>query len=309
MDWTELSLNTNALGAEVVSEYLCANGAKGTQIIDRADIPDPDKPHGYWELIDPMLLDDMPESVVVKAWFPKDKDILSLLEGVRTLPALCGFDLGSLSPSYQQVAEKDWSEYWKQFYKPFRMGQRLVVKPSWEDYQAEKQDLVMELDPGMAFGTGSHETTALCVELIEQYAAGGSFLDIGTGSGILSIAAAKLGVQPITAVDIDPVAVEVARENVRRNGLDKKITVIQGDLTQGLDGVYDMAVANILADVILILLPSLRLVLKPGGIFLCSGVIKDREQDVLDGLQQWGYTVLTTRQKKDWCAIAAKRDA
>ena len=309
MDWTELSLYTNSVGAEVVSEYLRRNGAKGTQIIDRADIPDPDKPHGYWELIDRKLLDDMPEDVVVKAWFPKDKDIPSLLEGGQALPALCGFDLGSLTPSFQQVAEKDWSEYWKQFYKPFRMGERLVVKPSWETYEAQPDDLVMELDPGMAFGTGTHETTALCVEMIEQYAAGGSFLDIGAGSGILSIAAAKLGVAPVTAVDIDPMAVEVARENVRRNGLSDTISVIQGDLTQGLDKVYDMAAANILADVILLLLPSLHLVLKPGGVFLCSGIIKDREQDVLEGLKEHGYTVLETRQKKDWCAIAAKRDA
>lgn len=309
MDWTELSLTTNSLGAEIVSEYLCAHGAKGTQIIDRKDIPDPDKPHGYWELIDRKLLDDMPEDVVVKAWFSMDQNIPALIEGVQALPALCGLDLGDLKPSFNQVAEKDWAECWKQYYKPFRLGKRLVVKPSWEEYHALPGDLLMELDPGMAFGTGSHETTALCVELIEKYAQGGSLVDIGTGSGILSIAAARLGVSPVTAVDIDPVAVKVARENVRRNGLEKEIAVFQGDLTQGLYKVHDMAVANILADVILLLLPSLHLVLKKGGIFLCSGIIKDREQDVLDALKQGGYTVLETQHKKDWCAIAAKRDA
>ena len=310
MDWIEVSATTNTEGADVVSAFLIQAGAKGTQILDRADIPAPGEQRGYWELIDASLLDGMPEDVVVKAWFPEGSDLQSLREGLLALPALAGFNLGALQLSLDTVEEKDWAENWKQYYKPFRLGKRLVVKPGWESYQPEDDDLVLELDPGMAFGTGSHETTALCARMLEDYVQDGSLLDVGTGSGILSIAAAKLGADKVLAVDIDPVAVEVARENVRRNGLGDAITVIEGDLTKGLDAVFDVAVANILADVILMLLVPLRQHLKPGGIFLSSGIIGDREKDVLHGLQQAGYKVLETRRQGDWCAVAAqKQDA
>ncbi len=307
MDWTELAVSTNALGADIVSEFFIARGAKGTQIIDRADVPDPSKPHGYWELIDPSLMDSMPEDVQVKAWFPKDTDWPALKEGLSALPALAGFDLGALTLDSSQVKEEDWADNWKRYYKPLKLGKSLVVKPSWEQYTPQAGEHILALDPGMAFGTGSHETTSLCVEMIEDYPCEGSFLDIGTGSGILSIAAGMLGAKDILAVDIDPVAVEVARENVSRNGLDGVVTVKQGDLTQGLHQVFDMAVANILADVILMLLKPLKNHLKEGGVFLCSGIIADREQDVSQGLIEQGYTILETRRKGDWVALAAKR--
>lgn len=306
MDWTQMTVSTNSQGADIVSEFLMSQGAKGTQIVDRADIPDPGKPHGYWELIDVNLLESMPQDVQVKAWFPGEADLPRIARQLTELPALAGFDLGTLGVAYADVQEKDWAEHWKQYYKPFSMGDTLVVKPSWEPYAPQEGEKVMELDPGMAFGTGSHETTALCVELMDAYPCEGSFLDIGTGSGILSIAAGLLGAKEVWAVDIDPVAVEVARDNVKRNGLEDVVTVRQGDLTQGLNQVFDMAVANILADVILMLLEPLKNHLKKNGILLCSGIIEGREQDVLDGLAAAGYMVLETRRKGDWVAIAAK---
>ena len=307
MDWTELTVSTNPMGADIVSEFLMAQGAKGTQIIDREDVPDPSQPHGYWELIDPSLKDNMPEDVQVKAWFPKGTNWPKLREGLSALPAITGFDLGTLLLVSSQVKEEDWADNWKQYYKPFKLGKSLVVKPSWEDYTPKEGEKILALDPGMAFGTGSHETTSLCVEMLEDYPCQGSFLDIGTGSGILSIAAGMLGAKDILAVDIDPVAVEVARENISRNNLEQVVTVAQGDLTQGLHQVFDMAVANILADVILMLLTPLKHHLKEGGIFLCSGIIADREQDVAQGLLAQGYTILETRRKGDWVALAAKR--
>ncbi len=308
MDWTEVNVSTTTLGADIVSAALISLGAEGTQIVDRADVPDPTKPHGYWELIDQQLIDSMPEDVQVKAWFKSESIPQKLLETIRELPQLSGMDLGTLRVSTGTTEEKDWAEHWKRFYKPFRIGRRFVVKPGWEDYVSAPGDLIIELDPGMAFGTGSHETTALCLELIEKYYAGGPLLDIGTGSGILAIGAARLGATQITAVDMDPMAVRVALENVSRNGLDHVIHVRQGDLTQGLDETYRLAVANILADVILILLGPLKDHLDRKGICVFSGILLEKKPEVLAGLQSQGYAVLEILEKGDWCAIAATID-
>ena len=307
MDWIEISITTNTQGADIVSEALMRAGSKGTQIIDRADVPDPSKPSGYWELIDPELIEQMPEEVVVKAWFMDPEQIAPLAEAVAQLPALAGFDLGGLAISSNEVVEKDWAEYWKRFYKPFRIGTSLVVRPTWEEYQAEAGDVVIDLDPGLAFGTGTHETTALCAELIETYYAGGTVLDVGTGSGILAIAAAKLGAEDVLAIDIDPLAVRTAQENVDKNGLGERVTVRLGDLLEGAIGPYEFAVANILADVIIMLSDPLRQALKAGGIFVCSGIIRDREEDVRRTLLQNNYEIIDTRHRGEWVAFAARR--
>ena len=307
MDWIEISITTNTQGADIVSEALMRAGAKGTQIIDRADVPDPSKPSGYWELIDPELIEQMPEEVVVKAWFMDPEQIAPLAEAVAQLPSLAGFDLGGLSISSNEVVEKDWAEYWKRFYKPFRIGTSLVVQPTWEEYAAQPGDVVIHLDPGLAFGTGTHETTALCAELIEKHYAGGTVLDVGTGSGILAIAAAKLGAEDVLAIDIDPLAVRTAQENVDKNGLGERVTVRLGDLLEGAIGPYEFAVANILADVIIMLSDPLRQALKAGGIFVCSGIIRDREEDVRRALLQNNYEIIDTRHRGEWVAFAARR--
>lgn len=306
MDWMEVSVHTNTLGADLVSAWLQSFGVKGTQIIDRADVPDPSLPSGYWELIDQTLIDQMPQDVVVKAWFEETADLLPLREGLGSLPALAGFDLGTLALEIDQVKEKDWAEYWKRFYKPLRLGKRLVVRPSWEAYKALPDDLVIDLDPGMAFGTGTHESTALCVELIERHYQGGKVLDLGTGSGILAIAAAKLGAQEVLAIDIDPLAVRTAQENVDNNKLASVITVRRGDLLQGIEGSFDFAVANILADVIIMLCVPLKRQLKPGAVFVCSGIIRDREDDVRAALEAAGYAPLERLLKGEWVALAVR---
>ncbi|MBQ7454928.1 MAG: 50S ribosomal protein L11 methyltransferase [Clostridia bacterium] len=309
MDWVEITVSTNAQGADIVSEALMRQGAVGTQIIDRADVPDPDKPTGYWELIDPQMIADMPEDVQVKAWFESLEALRGLENCLRALPALTGMDLGTLAATTQGVHEQDWAECWKQYYKPFRAGKRLVIKPSWERWDAQPDDLLIELDPGMAFGTGTHETTAMCVEMIEKHYRGGSVLDVGTGSGILAIAAARLGAERVLGVDIDPMAVRVARENVEKNGLSDKIDIREGDLVAGLDGVVcDFAVANILADVIALLAGPLRRHLADGALFVCSGILKEREEDVKKVLSDNGYVLFDRLQKGDWVALASRKE-
>ena len=306
MDWIEITISTNTEGADIVSEALLRQGAVGTQIIDRADVPDPSKPNGFWELIDPKMIDEMPEDVQVKAWFESVEALRGLENCLKALPGLTGMDLGTLAVSQQGVQEQDWSECWKQYYKPFRAGKHLVIKPSWENWDAVPGDLIIELDPGMAFGTGTHETTAMCVEMIEKHYHGGKVLDVGTGSGILAIAAARLGADSVLGVDIDPMAVRVAQENVEKNGLTKEIVIRQGDLVAGLDGVRcEFAVANILADVIALLAAPLKAHLTENATFVCSGILKEREQDVVDVLTRNGYQLFDRMQKGDWVALAA----
>ena len=306
MDWIEITISTNTEGADIVSEALLRQGAVGTQIIDRADVPDPSKPNGFWELIDPKMIDEMPEDVQVKAWFENVEALRGLENCLQALPRLTGMDLGSLAVSQQGVQEQDWSECWKQYYKPFRAGQHLVIKPSWESWEAAPGDLIIELDPGMAFGTGTHETTAMCVEMIEKHYHGGKVLDVGTGSGILAIAAARLGADSVLGVDIDPMAVRVARENVEKNGLSRVIDIRQGDLVAGLENVQcEFAVANILADVIALLAGPLKAHLTAKATFVCSGILKEREQDVVDVLTKNGYQLFDRMQKGDWVALAA----
>ena len=311
MEYTELTVSTTTGGADAVSALLMRLGAAGTQIIDKNDLPDPDKPGRNWELMDRALLDEAPDDVRVKAWFAAE-DAGRVLEALRLeLPRMKAQDaehaFGALTLDVGSIREEDWANNWKQYFKPFRIGEHMVVKPTWEDWTAEPGDRIIEIDPGMAFGTGTHETTALCIELIERYYREGRLFDIGTGSGILAIAAALLGAKDVYAIDIDEDAVRVAKENVQLNGLSDAITVEKGDLLKGVRGTYDFAVANILAPVICMLAGPLMAYLTPGGYFVCSGIIREMRDDVFNALNAAGYTILEERARGDWCAFAAQK--
>ena len=261
MDWIEVTISTNTEGADIVSEALMRQGAVGTQIIDRSDVPDPDKPNGYWELIDRKMLDEMPEDVQVKAWFSTVEELRGLKNCLDALPELTGMDLGTLKISQAGVHEQDWAECWKQYYKPFRAGEHLVIKPSWEAWDEQPGDLVIELDPGMAFGTGT----------------------------------------------LDPMAVRVAQENVEKNGLADRVTICEGDLVKGLDNVQcEFAVANILAEVIMLLAAPLKSHLTENATFVCSGILREREDEVTKVLTANGYQLFDRMEKGDWVALAAR---
>ena len=313
MDWIELTVHTTTQGAEVVSEALMLSGATGTMVEDRADIPDPDKPNGYWEIIDPKLIDSLPEDVQVHAWFEPDATFQKRLQALRSqldmnrrlAPEV---DLGTLAIDTVNVKDEDWSEVWKQFYKPFRAGKSLVVKPTWEPYAPKPGDRVIEIDPGMAFGSGTHETTGMCLELLEEAVHGGErVIDVGTGSGILAIGAALLGAKDVLAIDIDPTAVKVARENVAHNHLEQTVTTLEGNLLEKVDAQCEVCVANIIADVICMFAAPLNDHIIPGGLFICSGIIKEREQDVTGALLAAGYAILEIRRKGEWVAMISRR--
>ncbi len=307
MEWLEASVATTGEGAERVSDALMASGARGTQIIDRAEMLAFRGQPGYGELFGEELFSGLPEHTVVKAWFSSLQDLNAARAAVAALRASGGAGLGPLSFETAAVKDEDWAENWKQYYKPVRVGKRIVIKPGWEPYSPAPRDLVIEMDPGMAFGTGTHETTRLCLRLIQKHFSGGRALDVGTGTGILAIALAKLGAGGVVAVDLDPVAVRVAGENVRRNGLEDAIVVMEGDLARGVSGRFSFACANILADAVISLAPGLYPLLAPGGRFLASGIIREREGDVLTKCQAAGYTLKDRETEGEWVALLMER--
>ena len=312
MDWMEVVIHTTTMGADIVSEMLMNVGAVGTMIEDRYDVTSSKKEDGMWDLIDEDVLAHMSEDVLVKAYFKDDmsaKETLLLVgEKLADIKRIdMGFDMGSLELANNSVHEQDWAENWKKYYKPFRAGEKLVIKPSWEPYEEQEGDLVLELDPGMAFGTGTHETTFMCMEQLEKYVtAGCKTIDVGCGSGILGLAAAKLGARDVLAIDLDELAVKVAKENTEKNGLTDKVRVVHGDLLEKADEMADVIVANIIADVICFLCGPAKKHLLPGGTFICSGIIREREEDVQNALAAAGYTVCNRLAKGEWVCLAAK---
>lgn len=206
------------------------------------------------------------------------------------------------------VDEEDWATAWKKYYHPTKIGDRIVVCPSWENYEPKDGETMLVMDPGMAFGTGTHDTTRLCTQLVERYVdAGCDLLDLGTGSGILAIAALLLGARSAVGVDVDEVAVRVAKENAKANRVDDKITFLAGDLTQKVTGQFHVITANIVADVIIRLIPDMSPFLLEGGVFIASGIIDTREADVTAALDAAGYIVTERTESGGWVALAAKR--
>lgn len=208
----------------------------------------------------------------------------------------------------RELSEQDWADAWKTHFHVHRVGRRLVIKPSWRDYEPEPDDVVIELDPGMAFGTGLHPTTQLCLAALEDYLLPGQrVLDLGTGSGILALAAAKLGAAAVTALDIDPVAVDAARANIAANHLTGGIALAQGTLPRPEPGpTYGLIVANIIARVIRELAPHLAAALSPSGTLIASGILAERQAEVSSALNEVGLRVFECRQSGDWVALVAK---
>jgi len=213
--------------------------------------------------------------------------------------------------SYRELDEQDWAHAWKTYFWPQKVGCRMVVKPTWRNYQAAADDIVIELDPGMAFGTGTHPTTALCINMIEKYLGkGDSFLDVGTGSGILMIAAAKLGAGRLCGVDKDEVAIGIAAENLKLNRVSPQIFhLTTGNLGAQINASYNFIVANIYSHVILELLDDIPRLLTAGGIFVCSGIIRENKNTVLAAMEDLKFEVLETAAKEDWIAIAGRLPA
>ena len=312
-DWMQVKVLTTTAGADLVSEILLEAGSEGTMIEDRNDVFENQRPEGQWDIIDTAIADRIGEDVKVTGYYPIDENrnavISSIASALGRLQALTpDVDLGKLEMQVQGFENEDWSESWKKSFKPIRLGDHIVICPGWLEYEKQPDDKVIEIDPGMAFGTGTHETTGMCAALIEKYVQPGQrVIDIGTGSGILAIVAAHMGAKEVLATDLDAVAVRVAAENAALNGFGDKIDCRCGDLLDVVDVSGDVVIANIIADVILMLAKPVRERIVPNGVFICSGVAIDRREDVRRALLENDYEILDEPVKGEWAAFAARK--
>ncbi|WAM32982.1 50S ribosomal protein L11 methyltransferase [Caldicellulosiruptor morganii] len=302
MKWFEISIKTVQEAEDAISNVLYDLGANGVVIEDDEIVKYPNS----WDYIDENQFVKQ-NFAIVRAYFPESVNISELIFNIeeRLKDVSQYLDIGEGRIEISEVDEKDWAEEWKKYYRPVEIGSIIIV-PSWESYQATGEKIVVKLDPGMAFGTGTHESTALCLEAVQRYIKPGvDVIDIGTGSGILAIAAKKLGANRVVAVDIDDVAVKVARENAAMNNVD--IEVKQNDLVFGIEEKFDIAIANIIADIIMKLAGEVKNVLKEGGLFISSGIIEDRLDDVLKSLKESFLDVIEIKKLNSWCLVVAKR--
>ncbi len=304
MEWLEIALRVSAGEVETASDILIEMGTGGVVIEDPALILQYASESHPDEWAVPEAADSgrpLVKGYLLCAGLPDRVAELRKILIQRGIEP--GFEI-----STRVVAEEDWANAWKEYYRTTRVGQQLVIKPSWLDYQQHADDLVIEMDPGMAFGCGTHATTALCLKLLEKYIRPGmTIYDIGTGSGILAAAAAKLGAGRVLAVDIDPIACKAAQENAARNKVSDRVSVRQGSLAEHLDGGADLVVANIIADVIADLAPDAAAVLSPGGIFIASGIIRDRLEMVVAAAEAAGFAVCEMLEEGLWVALVLQK--
>ncbi|MFB0957998.1 MAG: 50S ribosomal protein L11 methyltransferase [Clostridiaceae bacterium] len=311
-EWNEIRIVVPLEAIEAVTGILYGMNVKGISLEDPTDLLTREAGPLSWDFADINLFPEGESAAVLTAYFPDtdnmEEHISFLRERILGLKEF-GINSEPFRVEGKKVFEEDWANSWKKYYKPMRIGSRIVIKPTWEDFNADPEDLVVEMDPGMAFGTGTHETTKLCIEILQDYIQGGeTVFDVGTGSGILAITAAKLGAKEVLAIDLDPVAVDSANINVRLNQMDQ-VTVKEGNLLDETGDKADVVIANIIADVIIFLAKDLDRVLKPGGLFIGSGIIHLREQEVLDQLNASGFEVLEVRNENDWRAVVARLKA
>lgn len=313
MDWHEISLKIGDEEAEKAMGVLADCGMDSLQVQTAAIVDDLHRDKEKWDYADEDLIRVPRGCTILKGYVPADSDPGVLLSGLRArLDAV--LPEGGYALSVASLKDKDWNEEWKKHFKPIRVGQRLVIKPSWETLsetgEAEWTDrLVIELDPGLAFGTGTHETTRMCLEFMQAYVREGMRVaDIGCGSGILSLAAAKLGASKVVAIDLDEDAVRSARENAVRNRVEAVCDVRRGDLVDHLDEPVDFMAANIIFEVVVGLLDTAAPFVKPGGILLVSGILAEKTEAMEKAVaRSCGFERARTRTENGWTAMVLRR--
>ncbi|MBS2969753.1 50S ribosomal protein L11 methyltransferase [Metabacillus sp. KIGAM252] len=312
MKWSEISIHTTQEAVEPISNILHEAGASGVVIEDQMDLlKDRESVYGEIYHLDP--LDYPAEGVIIKAYLPMNSFLAETVEGITdSIEGLSqyGINLGSKQLTTSEVDEEDWATAWKKYYHPVKISEKFTIVPTWEEYEPVHSDeLIIELDPGMAFGTGTHPTTVLCIQALERTVnKGDRVIDIGTGSGVLSIASALLGAESVSAMDLDPVAVESARQNTVLNKVNEQVEVFQNDLLSGISEQADVIVANILAEVILKFTDEAYSLVKDGGWFITSGIILNKKNDVRDALINAGFEISETVVMEDWVAFTARKN-
>ena len=309
MQWIEVNVAVTHEAVEAVADALTSIGSKGVAIEDPQLINDL-RNSGTWELCD-IPEQENTDVVTVSAYYADDDKLQERLAEIEEQLQLIEERIGKYrfgNTRFRKVTEQDWANEWKQYFHVTHVGKSLVIKPSWEEYTAKEGEHVIEIDPGMAFGTGTHHTTNMMMERLEKVITPeAEVFDVGTGSGILAIAAAMLGAKSVKAVDIDGVAVRVAKENVADNGLSDKIEVREGDLLHGTEGKADVIIANIIADIIIMLLKDIPQKLRADGVFLASGIIEERVADIEAEAAKQDLVVDAIDHRGGWVVMQMKK--
>ncbi|MBP2099412.1 50S ribosomal protein L11 methyltransferase [Enterococcus rivorum] len=311
MKWTEVKVETASEAVEAISNIMMEAGASGVAIEDSLDVEN-FKSDMYGELLDKEQFTHIKEGALVMAYFPETTFLPEIMpfieESIARLPEF-GLAIGKNEMTVSEVAESDWATAWKKYYHPVRVTRYLTIVPSWEKYESKDElEKIITLDPGMAFGTGTHPTTRLTLQALEVVLRGGEMvLDVGTGSGVLSIASKYLGAQEVHAYDLDEVAVTAAKENMDMNPVAHDVHVSANDLLKNVTIEADVIVANILADIITLMIEDAYRLLKNSGTFIVSGIIQDKKEMVLDKMVEAGFIVDQIFQQGDWYAIILKK--
>ena len=303
MEWTDIRLTVSKADAEAAEAVATMIAEGGIYIEDYSDIEEQVEQIAHVDLIEQELLDKPRDTVIIHMYLEPGASPVETLALIAARMEATGIPYTSET---EGVEQEDWQNGWRKYYHPMDVGQRLAIVPSWQDYDTDRVKLI--LDPGLAFGTGGHETTNLCLEVLDERVKGGErVLDIGTGSGILAIAALKLGAAVAEGVDIDPVAVRTAGENAALNGVADKLTVLVGDLSDKASGKYDIITANIVANAIMSLAPAVPGLMADDAVFIASGIIDSRKDEVIAALEAAGLAVLEVKEKRGWECIVCKK--
>ncbi|QEK12368.1 50S ribosomal protein L11 methyltransferase [Crassaminicella thermophila] len=310
MKWIEVKIKTTTEAVEAVANILYDVGVGGVAIEDPNDPIFKEKELGDWDYVDESVLETDYEGAIVKGYLPESEDLIDKIElikqSVEKIPQY-NLDKGLGEVTTTEVYEEDWANAWKKYYKPKKIGDKVVIKPTWEDYIPSSGEIVIELDPGMAFGTGTHETTMMCIKNLEKYIKENHVVfDIGCGSGILSIVSSKLGAKKVIGVDLDEVAVEASKRNVVENGVDDNVEIKHGNLMDVITGQADIVVANIIADVIIYLSSYIREFIKKDGIFIASGIIHEKIDEVVKALEKHKMEVINIDKMGEWAVVVSK---
>ncbi len=310
MDYFEVRIITSEAGVEPLTNALIIGGFESFSVDDTETAREilSQKKTYEWDYYDENLLEE--REPVISLYFDTEEAeekiaaIRQIVTGLKEQDAdgICG----RLAVESRRASDTEWKDEWKQYFKPSRVTDTIVIKPSWEEYQALPGEKIIEIDPGMAFGTGTHATTRMCIQFLEKNVeAKDRVMDIGCGSGILSIAAALCGSGEVYGFDIDPDAVTAAGENVRNNGLAEQVRIAEGDVTQGLGRKADIIAANLMAELIVMITPGVAKHLEGKKIFISSGILSEKREMVEQALKENGFTVRAVSESEGWCAIEA----
>ena len=317
MEWTEVNIFTATAGIELLCSKLTDIGIKGFAIQDAEDFNEfLENKNGQWDYIDDDLMGLSNCETRITVYLPSNSQGVDMLASIRAMlaevkAADTAGEYGRLEAELSSIREEDWANNWKQYFKPLKVGEKLVIKPSWEEYTGEDDRIILEIDPASSFGTGQHHTTRLCLELLEKsLKKGDKLLDMGCGSGILSIGAMLLGAESAVAVDIEQNAAETAAENAAKNNIDLSVyrtyygnILTDEKLAAEIDGKYDIITANIVADVLIAMKDYFVRYLRDGGTLIVSGIIEERMDEVIDALLSVGFSSPEANVKEGWAAV------